>query len=300
MAIVGCGTMGTAILDGILRTIAIAVPSTPGTLRPARFIACVRRAESAKRLERHYAQFIGTSSPVQISVWQNQTAEAVKQANVILLACQPSQAAAILGDPSARGHFSSKLLLNICVGLSVSRIQEMLYGSINAKLPPKERAYIVHAMPNTASTIRESATVLSGENGGGIPAEQEELARWILSSIGTITSVPSPLMNAASVTGASTVAFFATALKGVVDGAIEMGLSEKDAVQLAAQAMKGTAEMVLRGEKPQEVRDRVMTPNGCTAKGVSVLEHGEVEKYFVEAMKQAVERVFELGRDSSK
>ncbi|EED18484.1 pyrroline-5-carboxylate reductase, putative [Talaromyces stipitatus ATCC 10500] len=302
MAILGCGTMGTAILDGILRTLTLASPSSSAQLRPSRFIACVNHAESVKRLERHYAQFFGsTPSPVQISVWQNKTAEAVKQANIILLACQPSQAAKILGDPLARGHFSHKLLLNICVGVSVSRIHEMLYGGPNAQQPPpEERAYVVHAMPNTASTISQSATVLSSEGSEHIPPEHEEMARWILTSIGTVTAAAPSLMNAASVTGASTIAFFATTLSGVVKGAIETGLPEEDAIQLAAQAMKGTAELVLRGEQPLKVRDRVMTPNGCTEKGVNALQNGRVEEVFVEAMKQAVERVFELGRESSK
>ena len=106
-------------------------------------------------------------------------------------------------------------------------------------------------------------------------------------------------MNAASVTGASTVAFYATVLEGVVQGAVASGLTKEDAVHLAAQAMKGTAEMVLRGEDPRAVRDRVMTPNGCTAKGVEVLQDRSVDAIFAEAVSKAVERVFELGRESS-
>jgi pyrroline-5-carboxylate reductase len=176
-----------------------------------------------------------------------------------------------------------------------------------------ERCYVVHAMPNTASTLGESATALSSitttDEGAGIkplPTELEELAAWIFSSIGTVTYVSPALMNVASVTGASTVAFYATALQGVVNGAISMGLSEKDALQLAAQAMKGTAEMALTNVEmmnaqtwPGEIRDKVMTPNGCTARGISVLDGAKAGEAFAEATKQAVERVFELGREAS-
>jgi len=62
--------------------------------------------------------------------------------------------------------------------------------------------------------------------------ELQDLADWIFTSIGTVTHDSPSLMNAASVTGASTVAFFAIALEGVIRGAVEMGLEESDALQV--------------------------------------------------------------------
>ncbi|KAF7592011.1 delta 1-pyrroline-5-carboxylate reductase [Aspergillus hancockii] len=356
MAILGCGNMGTAILDGILAAIKHPQPRKilPTQLRPSRFIACVNRAESVARLEHRYGAYLHpptgsniitdvsgpsagsrTSSsdetvaepspPAMVQIWQNNTAEAVKRADVVLLACQPSQAAGILGDASLRQHLSRKLLLSICVGVSASQILRLIYGDSDRDgvmvgsremqdTRGLEQCYVVHAMPNTASTLGQSATALSviaSSDGSAVvnplPSELEDLAAWIFSSIGTVTYVSPSLMNAASVTGASTVAFFATALQGVVNGAIGMGLSERDALQLAAQAMKGTADMALAGVKmatdaqtwPGEIRNKVMTPNGCTARGIGVLDDAKAGEAFAEATKQAVERVFELGREAS-
>ena len=317
MAILGCGNMGTAILDGILTSLKQQRHSKllSAHLRPSKFIACVSRPESLTKLERHFGEHL----------WQNNTVQAVKHADIILLACQPSQAAGILADPSLRSHLSSKLLLSICVGMSASQIQGILYGEGNKdpddgaselhKRLEYERCYIVHAMPNTASCLGESATVLSTTTAPTdsihpfntmatrpLPPTLQALATWIFSSIGTVTNVSPSLMNVASVTGASTPAFFATVLEGIVKGAVDMGLNETDALRLAAQAMKGTAEMVLQGENskdttyPREIRDKVMTPNGCTAEGVNVLQNAGVEDTFAKATKKAIERVFELGR----
>lgn len=343
MAILGCGNMGTALLDGILSSLKQQRHSKllSAHLRPSKFIACVNRPESVAKLERHFGEHLCTNGQMggsikingcstgegsaEVYVWQNNNAQAVKLADIILLACQPTQAAGILADPSLRGHLSSKLLLSICVGMSATQIQEIIYGEESddpnvgmhelGEDRENERCYIVHAMPNTASCLGESATVLSTTTSPPdsihlsnatatrpLPPTLQALATWIFLSIGTVTNVPPSLMNAASVTGASTPAFFATVLEGVVRGAVDMGLNETEALRLAAQAMKGTAEMVLQGEdgkdttQPSEIRDKVMTPNGCTARGVSVLQKAGVEETFAEAIKQAVERVFELGR----
>ena len=328
MAILGCGNMGTAILDGILSALKQQPRRLlPGQVRPSRIIACVNRLESVARLEHRFRKYLYTNnisnddtgpSPV-CQFWQNNNAEAVELADVVLLACQPSQAAEILGDPSMRKHLSSKFLLSICVGMSAAQIHGLIYGdgghhNSDTTAGGDERCYIVHAMPNMASTLGESATVLSATGTDNatsrpLPPDLGELADWIFSSIGTVTHVHPSLMNAASVAGASSLAFFATAMEGVVRGATDMGLSESDALHLAAQAMKGTAAMVLKGGEmestttppttPSKIRDEVMTPNGCTAHGMAVLHRARAENAFAEATRKAVERVFELGTESS-
>ncbi len=121
---------------------------------------------------------------------------------------------------------------------------------------------------------------------------------WVFRSVGTVTRVSSSTMNAASVAAASTPAFFALALDGAIEGAIADGVDRKDATCMIAQAMKGTAEMVLGGNCPSKIREMVTTPNGCTARGMEVLQAGSVQETFSRAIRQSVLRVFELGTQS--
>ena len=343
MAILGCGNMGRAILDGILDTLKQATPSSLASkLTPhdhvglSRFIACVSRPESAAALKDHYRPYLDQSanppssdngrfhSPT-VSVWRNDNTKAVASADVILLACQPSQAAVILSDPSIRQSLHDKLLISICVGVSAARIHRLLsatdtidHHGVDADVGTagaitEHGCYIVHAMPNTASSVGQSATVLSTrsfrqEESTALPlsSELEALVTWIFRCIGTTTFVPAQLMNAASVVGASTPAFFTAVLDGIVKGGVRSGLSESDAVRLAAQAMKGTAEMVLRGMKadgtvtvtPSQIKESVMTPSGCTERGVRVMAARRVEEAMTEATSQAIDRVFELGQEA--
>lgn len=104
-------------------------------------------------------------------------------------------------------------------------------------------------------------------------------------------------MPAASVTAASTPAFFALALAGVIEGAVAQGIPREEATIMAAQAMKGTAGMVLAGEEPREVMEKVMTPNGCTERGVRILEGALVDSVYSQATTTAIERVFEMSRE---
>lgn len=233
-----------------------------------------------------------------IEVWLKRNAVAADVADVVLLACQPSQAGAILGGAGMVASLANKLLLSICVGLSAPKLQHLIYGSPNgtttAELP--DRCHIVHAMPNSASSARQSATILS-TGVESLPPEMEAVAMWVFQSVGTVTRVPPSKMNAASVAAAATPAFFALALDGAIQGATAEGIDEEDAIRMTAQAMKGTAEMVLEGSHPSRIRKMVTTPNGCTARGVEVLEADSVEETFSRAVRQAVLRVVELGRE---
>ncbi|ROW04498.1 hypothetical protein VMCG_04939 [Cytospora schulzeri] len=304
MTILGCGNMGISILRGIMSS------QTAGSSQKAsqsfdrdnnttspffsRFIACVNRPESVLTTQKNLFD-IGASS---VDVWQGRNVEAVRNADVILLSCQPSQAAGIVSGPEMANALSGKILLSICVGLTVPQVEALINqgdGSRDSS-SGQSRCVIIHAMPNTASTIRESSTIISHYPEQSSPAVSE-IVQHVFSSIGKIITVPSTLMSAASVTAASTPAFFALALEGVIEGAIAKGISREDATVMAAQAMKGTAGMVLEGEEPKEVLSKVMTPNGCTERGVQVLRGGGVSDIYTEATTTAIERVFEMSRE---
>ncbi|KAJ4406462.1 hypothetical protein N0V82_010132 [Gnomoniopsis sp. IMI 355080] len=296
--------MGISILRGILSS-QTARPNGKGSqLVPqdkdlaypffSRFIACVNRPESVSATRQRLLGLEASS----VDVWQGRNIEAVRNADVILLSCQPTQAAGILSGPEMANALSGKILLSICVGLAVPQVEALISqndGSRDNSLR-QSRCAIIHAMPNTASKIGESSTIISHQPEQSYP-DASEIAQHVFSSIGKIISVPSTLMPAASVTAASTPAFFALALEGVIEGAIAKGVSRKDATIMAAQAMKGTAGMVLEGEDPKEVMSKVMTPKGCTERGVQVLQDGGVVGIYSEATTMAIERVFEMSRD---
>jgi len=130
------------------------------------------REELVVRLQHQFSSYLHTNHShtdedpsLAYQILQNRGAEAVKVADTVLLACQSCQAADILGDPSISAQLSGKLLLSICIGMSSSQIQGLIYGDANPhteKIAAEDaRCYVVQAMPKIASTFGASATVLS-------------------------------------------------------------------------------------------------------------------------------------------
>ncbi|KAI9723388.1 MAG: Pyrroline-5-carboxylate reductase [Candelaria pacifica] len=299
--------MGIAILSGILSSLSdldssnASKPSKSGTSTPieeplptrlpTHFIACVRRPESAKRIKTTLSHHTAS-----LTILENENLKGVSQADVILLGCKPQMVRDILGIPEMRDALRGKLLISILAGVPVSQIEEVLYGSVSHADPEKEgRCRIVRAMPNTASLIRESMTVISIPT-PPLPPTLNALVAWMFSQIGRVVHLPASNMDASTALCGSGPAFFALVLEAMADGAVAMGLPRAEAQLMAAQTMRGTTGLVLNGEHPAIVREKVETPGGCTIGGVLVLEEGRVRGTVAKAVREATVVASQLGQ----
>ncbi|KAI9815506.1 MAG: delta 1-pyrroline-5-carboxylate reductase [Pycnora praestabilis] len=306
LTVLGCGTLGIGILRGILTSLSdlksaaspngssLSGTSTPSEelppRLPSRFIACIRRPASAKRIKSELSVY--TSS---LTVLENDNLQGVQKADVILLGCKPQVVGDILGSAEMRDALNGKLLISILAGVPVTQIEEILYGSVStADSESKGRCRIVRVMPNTASFIRESMTVISIST-PPLPSDLSALVTWIFTRIGRVVHLPPSAMDASTALCGSGPAFFALILEAMADGAVAMGLPRAEAQLMAAQTMRGTAGLVLNGEHPALVREKVGTPGGCTIGGLLVLEEGRVRGTVARAVREATVVASQLG-----
>lgn len=302
--------MGIAILSGILADIrkpkfiqpftsesgtSTPVEKAPAPTRlPSRFIACVRRPESAKKIKdalKKIDPFLFEDKKV-LRIVQNDNVSACREAEVVLLGCKPYMVEDILAEEGMREALEGKLLISICAGVSVAQIQEVLYGD---SVESAAKCHIVRAMPNTASGIRESMTVIA-KSVPEIPLEASAIVEWIFERIGKVGHLPMSTMDVSTALCGSGPAFFALMLEAAIDGAVAMGMPRAEALKMAAQTMKGTACMVLEGEHPAILRDKVTTPGGCTIGGLLVLEEGRVRGTVARAVREATVVASQLGK----
>lgn len=214
----------------------------------------------------------------------------------MLLGCKPANLNDILGEPGMQEALKGKLLISILAGVPVSQIEDVLYGSVSNKDPETEgRCRIVRVMPNTASLIRESMTVIATSI-PPLPSPSAALVTWIFTRIGRVVHLPSSYMDASTALCGSGPAFFALVLEAVADGAVAMGLPRAEAQLMAAQTMRGTAGLVLSGEHPALVREKVSTPGGCTIGGLMVLEEGKVRGTMARGVREATVVASQLGK----
>jgi pyrroline-5-carboxylate reductase len=291
------GTLGLAILSGILDSISRAKsqatpePSTenlPARL-PSRFIACVRSPNSVQRITQALDAHIDA-----VKVVQNDNVRACQEADVVLLGCKPYMVKGILTVPGMREALAGKLLISICAGLPVPQIEEIL-SSAPSSNPSAEACRVVRVMPNTAAGIGESMTVIA-DCEPALPLEPTRLVTWMFRQIGEVVQLPASHMDASTALCGSGPAFFALMLEAAADGAVAMGLPRAAAQRMAAQAMRGAAGLVLSGEHPSILRDKISTPGGCTIGGLLVLEEGAVRGQVARAVREATCIASQLGK----
>ncbi|KAH6850338.1 pyrroline-5-carboxylate reductase dimerization-domain-containing protein [Chaetomium sp. MPI-CAGE-AT-0009] len=303
VAVLGCGTMGIAILSGILASLseiqdANTKPSVSGTSTPlyettattrlpSRFIACVRRPESVKKLKATFAPHLSA-----VTIAQNANVPSVQKSDVVILACKPYMVQEVLSEAGMGAALEGKLLISILAGVTESQIEKTLAAANGGQAVG---CRVVRAMPNTASLIRESMTVI-GISNPPLDPDTLGLVTWIFKRIGEVVYLPPSTMDVCTSLCGSGPAFFALMLEAAIDGAVAMGLPRAEAQRMAAQTMKGAAGLVLNGDHPALLRDKVSTPGGCTIGGLLVLEEGRVRGTVARAVREATVVASQLGQ----
>ncbi|KAJ1335196.1 pyrroline-5-carboxylate reductase [Microdochium nivale] len=308
MTVLGCGTMGIAILSGILSSLLeMSAPKplqtlsghgetdeTPARL-PSRFIACVRKPTSAKRVKKE----LWEHSSVLKVVMSTENVTSVMQSDVVLLACQPADVEPLLREPGMSKALHGKLLLSVCAGVTVPHLEKILHGAVSVLDPDVDgRCRIVRALPNTAAFIRESMTVVA-TSVPPLPTQIQSLVTWIFRRIGDVVYLPARDMDVSAALCGSGGAFFALMLEAAIDGAVSMGLPRTEAQRMAAQVMRGTSGLVQAGEHPALIREKVSTPGGCTIGGLLVLEEGRTRATVARAVREATAIASQLGESAA-
>ncbi|KAF4537156.1 alcohol dehydrogenase [Lasiodiplodia theobromae] len=316
LGLIGCGKLGSALLQGLL----LAPP--PPTLQHIHIT--VRTPSSAAHIHSTFLSSPSTTTPIPVTLNTADPLTTCLAADAVILACKPTQHAAILGTPGIAAALAGKPLISLLGGVTEEQLAASLAlspplsspsSSSSASSPPSAAAIIVRAMPNAAAAVRRSTTLLASSafapapaaSGNGGTAMMKDAIVRLFATLGSSTAprVVSPsTLEAAAVVAASGPAFFARVVGAVADELHGLLLAEQTggaedaneaelALQLAAGAMGGAAALVERGGwSAEEVERRVASVGGSTEKGLGVLG----ERGVGEAMGEAVRVTFEAAR----
>lgn len=228
---------------------------------------------------------------------QNSNIQGVQEADVVILGCKPYMVKDILSEPGIKEALANKLLISICAGVPAEQIEGVLYPDQKAQDVP-DSCKVVRVMPNTAAIVRESMSVIATTT-PPLPPEQSSIVEWIFTRIGRVVHLPPSMMDVSTALCGSGPAFLALMMESLADGAVAMGLPRAEAQLMAAQTMRGTAGMVLSGDHPALIREKVSTPGGCTIGGLLVLEEGRVRGTVAKSVREATVVAGELGKGIS-
>ena len=239
IAIIGGGNLGSAIAEGLIKSKFAKSTDITITKRNVSTLAAFEKMG------------------VTVSTDNN---AAVKKADIIILAVKPFQVKDVLTGIK-KDLTAQQMLVSVVTGVFIEEIKEV----VKKPLP------VFRAMPNTAIAIQQSMTCISYHNA---TATQVKYVNDLFETLGRVVTIDEKLMNAATVLGACGTAYAMRYIRANIQGGIEIGFDALTASLIAAQTVKGAAELLLqKGTHPEQEIDKVTTPKGCTIAGLNEMEH---------------------------
>lgn len=201
----------------------------------------------------------------------------IQEADVVILTIKPYQVDTVLAE--ILPVISNKVIASAVSGLSIENLQKKIGDSNSA----------IRIMPNIAAQFGASATCIAF-NEKHKEAAQNVVA--LFQDLGTAPIIDEKLMDAATVLAASGTAFALRYIRASMQAGIEIGFDWKTALDISAQTVKGAAEMILEENiHPEQLIDRVTTPQGCTIAGLSEMETHGFSSSLVRGIKAALKKI---------
>lgn len=276
MGFIGTGNMGTAILKGYLK-------ANPGY------------ESNIYAFDKDKAKLNTLSKESGIHACHD-AVDATVRSDMIILAIKPDVFAEALREIVPAMDFENKVIISIAAGISTGYIESLcreISGYKDKKSP--FRCKVVRVMPNTPALAGQGMSALC-RNGMVTDAEFRTVSE-IFSAVGRAEEVDEKLMDCVTGVSGSSPAFVYMFIEALADGAVAMGMNRKQAYTFAAQAVLGSAEMVLKtGMHPGELKDMVCSPGGTTIDAVRSLERNCFRNSVIEAVKTASEKSRSITR----
>ncbi len=203
--------------------------------------------------------------------------KAIKNAKWIILCVQPKQLNTVLLEIKESLN-TGQVLISTVTGTSIAEI--------NTVVPNNK---VVRVMPNTGASKKLSMTCISANQN---TAEELTMVKKMFDTIGKTLTIEEPLMQAATVLGASGIAFFLRFLRAMIQGGIQMGFHPHEAQVIAVQTAIGAATLVSEnGTHPEREIDKVTTPQGCTIEGLNEMEHRGLSSSVIKGVMASYEKI---------
>ena len=262
LAILGVGTMGEALLAGLIQA---------GWHKDN-----LRAADSRPLVRKQVARTHG--------VWDGTALHAVVGADVVIIAVKPQDIPELLREVGPV-LASEALVISLAAGVSNQTLESLL---------PFERP-VVRAMPNTPALVGAGMSAISA--GSFATPEHVTRAEEILSAVGKVAVVPEKYMDAVTAVSGSGPAYIMYVAEAMIDAGVMLGLPRPVATDLAKQTLIGSAKLLVdSGEHPTVLKERVTSPGGTTAAALRTFEDHGVKAGFLAAMEAAYKRSKELGQ----
>jgi len=261
---IGCGNMGKAILGGMIAS---------GQVQPEQVWVYTPTPEKVAALSSQYG------------INPAQSAQEVAQiADIVFGAVKPNVMIKTLSEITSSLN-KDTLVVSIAAGVTLDQLARALGHDRK----------IVRTMPNTPALVNAGMTSIT-PNALVAPEDVAEVLA-IFRSFGEAEVVAESMIHPVVGVSGSAPAYVFMFIEAMADAAVLGGMPRAQAYKFAAQAVMGSAKMVLEtGKHPGELKDMVCSPGGTTIEAVRMLEERGFRAAVIEAMTKCMEKSDALSK----
>ena len=253
LGFIGTGNMASAIMGGIIKN---------NVIPAEEIIGADLFAPGRERVQKEYGINVTADNK-----------EVAQKAETIILSVKPQFYESVIAD--IKDVVTDKqIIITIAPGKTLAWLAEQFGKDVK----------IVRTMPNTPAMVGEGMTAVCPNE--HLTEDEIAYVKSLLESFSRAEIVPERLMDVVTAVSGSSPAYVFMLIEAMADAAVSGGMPRKQAYQFAAQAVLGSAKMVLdTGKHPGELKDMVCSPAGTTIEAVRTLEELGFRSSIIEAMK---------------
>ncbi len=253
IAVIGAGVIGGAIINSLLKS------GYEGKVTAAEI-----QLEKVRELEK-----------LGIAVTSDNR-KAAKESDVIFLCVKPNVLKTVLKE--IRKEVDGKLVVSTAAAVTVGFCKRVV---------PKAR--FVRIMPNVAILVQESFTAYCCDD--DVTKEDREKIKEVLDVMGRSMEIEERYMDAVTAVSGSGPGYLSVIVEALTYAGLKVGLPRDLALISAAQAVLGTAKLVLEtGQSAAQIRDSVTTPGGTTVEAIYEVEGSGIRQALMRAVEAATKK----------
>ncbi|CEN78992.1 pyrroline-5-carboxylate reductase [Paraclostridium sordellii] len=261
---IGAGNMAKAMIGGIVKS----------SLVDANKVTASDLNENAlENAKKEYGINVTTDSK-----------EVVKNSDIVVVAVKPNVYDIVL--EGVKDLISDeKIIVTIAAGKTIESIENVI---------GKDKK-VIRTMPNTPALVNEGMSAICKNK--NITDEELNIVKNIFNSFGKAEVVNEYLIDAVIGASGSAPAYVFMFIEAMADAAVLAGMPRNQAYTFAAQAVMGSAKMVLEtGKHPGELKDMVCSPGGTTIEAVKILEEEGFRSAVIKAIGDCIEKSKEMSK----
>ncbi len=268
IAILGTGSMGGAILAGLLKS----------GISPNNISVSTKTTESAERL----ADELGVLS-FAMEDGDDANQMAVANAQLVLIGVKPAYVLEVLADVADSLNDNS-LVVSVAAGVPTAAMEAVLPEDVG----------VIRAMPNTPAIVGRALTGIAA--GSRATDWAVETASQLFETVGQVLVLDESQIDALGTISGSGPAYVFYLIEQLTKAAKHHGFNDTDAALLVNQTFLGAAELLVASDKsPEQLRKQVTSPNGTTERAIARMAQTDLEGMFIEATEAALARSRELA-----